>query len=518
MNNDNDRSEHIWSDQDESEAPRSFREAYLRAVNPHQPRPRASNLPQEKTPDPAERPSSRPRARNAPGSGRIYEEGDQRPGRPRPTRQSREEVYARLRQRPRQPVYTREQDETQSRPPAREKVREPASDHRAPGEANPSYRAGRRAAARAPRRPATGSANRPGSRAIEYEEYDVYEVSEVSGRSRQARPRPRQHRGRRALSIVLTGCLGGIITLVVVAAVIAFLVLHNTPLGQNLGVGKATYTRADQQTLVPGNASQLIVKNQAGNILVNTDSGVSSASLASIKRVQASSQSDATTRFRSLKLITQQISQGADPSCTASVCLLITATVPSSSSSPFGGSNGDTIDLTITLPTSFSNPVSPYTLALNAIAGNITVNGFNGILNLNSTAGNISVAHNAVIFAGTCIQSTHGNITIGQGSFFDPNQSSSLIPCKNTTSSQTHAWFSINSGVGSVNIVLRADNTDLLLDAFSLQGKIHTGFGPGIPTAADGSSTYHGPLLAGTRPIASLYIIASTGDITIRKQ
>jgi hypothetical protein len=518
MNNDNERSEHLWSDQDESEAPRSFREAYLRAVNPQQPRPRASNTPQEEMSEPAERPGSRSRARNAPGGGRIFEEGDGRSGRPRPTRQSREEVYARLRQRPRQPIYTREQEDTHSRPPARGKAPEQATRRRIPDETATPRRAGGQGTARAPRETANGSARRSGSRAVEYEEYDAYEVSEVSGRSRQANSRPRRHRGRRALSIVLTGCLGGIITLVVVVAVIAFLVLHNTPLGQNLGVGKATYTHTDQQVLVPGNATQLIVKSQAGNILVNTDRSVTSASLSSTKHVQASSQSDASTRFRSLGLTAHQISQGADPACTASVCLLVTATVPSSSSSPFGGGNGDTIDLTLTLPSSFSNPLSPYILLLNAAAGNITVNGFNGILNLNSTAGNISVAHNSVIFAGSCIQTSHGSITIGQESFFDLNQPSPLIPCKNVTSSQTHAWFSINSGVGNIDIVLRADNTDLLLDAFCLQGKIHTSFGPDIAPAADGSSTYHAPLLAGTTPLASLYIIASTGDITVRKQ
>lgn len=509
MNNDNDRSEHRCNDQDESEAPHTFREAYLRAANPHQPRPRARNVPQEELSDPAERPGNRTRARNAPGGGRIYEEGDLRSGRPRPTRQSREEVYARLRQRPRQPIYTREQEEDLSRPPARGKEPERAAGRRTDAEVTaPPPGRGR------------GSTRRPESRAVEYEEYDAYEVSEVSRSSRQAPTPRRQHRGRRAISIVLTGCLGGIITLVVVAAVIAFLVLHNTPLGQNLGVGKATYTHSDQQTLVSGNATELIVKSQAGNILVNTDERASSASLSSIKRVQASSQSDANTRFRALGLTTQQISQGADPACTASVCLLITATVPanSGSNSPFGGSNGDTVDLSITLPTSFSHPITPYILVLNAAAGNITVNGFNGILKLNSTAGNISVAHNALIFAGSCIQTSHGTITIGQGSFFDLSRPSAVVPCQNKTSNQTHAWFSINSGVGNVNIVLRADNTNLLLDALCLQGKIHTAFGPEIPSASDGSSTYHGPLLAGTTPLASLYIIASTGDITIRTQ
>lgn len=519
MSNENDRSERHWHDQDENETPRSFREAYLNAMNPHRPRPRSSNVPQEDEQETPGQAGGRARARNAPGSGRIYEESNERPARPRLTKQSRAEVYARLRQRPRQPIYAREQDETRNEPPTRANNQGQSTARRIPQETSSSHQSGGRAAPRVPGGTATGAADRSRLREVEYDEYDAYEVSESPWRTRREPAHRRRRRGRRVLSTVLTGCLGGIITLVIVAAVIGFLVLHNTPLGQNLGVSKSTYSRSDQQTLTLGNATQFIVKNQAGNILVNTDRSTSSASVVSVKKVQASSQGEANTRFRAIGLISRQISQGADPSCTASFCLLVTATVPPGlSSGPFGGSNGETVDLTITLPGSFSNPVSPSTLTASTNAGNIAVNGFNGILNLNSTAGDVSVAHNSVIFAGTCIQTTHGTVTIDQGSFFDPNQPSNLVPCKNTTSSSTHPWFSINSGVGNVNITLRSDNTDLVLDALAVKGQIHNSFGPAIPTASDGSTTYHGPLLPNTNPIASLYIIASTGDITIRKQ
>jgi hypothetical protein len=353
---------------------------------------------------------------------------------------------------------------------------------------------------------------------VEYEEYDAYEVSASSRRNKRT-PHPRRRAGRRVFSTLLVGCLGGIITLVVVAAVIGFLVLHNTPLGQNLGVGKSTYTRPDQQALPLGNATQIIIKSQAGNILVSTDHNSGNVSVTSLKKVQAGSQEEANNRFRSIGLLTRQISQGADPSCIATSCLLISTSVPAGSASgPFGGGNSDTVDLNVIVPGSFSNPVSPSMLTITTNAGNIAVNGFNGILNLNSIAGNINVAHNAIIFAGTCIQTTHGNVTIAQGSFFDPNQPSNLVPCKNTTSANPHPWFSINSGVGNVTIVLRSDNTDLLLDALAIKGKIRDSFGPEIPPASDGSSAYHGSLLPNTNPVASLYIIASTGDIAISKQ
>lgn len=501
MSNENDRSGHTWDDQDESEAPRSFREAYLDAMNPQ--RPRSDHAPQPETPD---RAGGRGRIRNAPGSGRISAEGDERSARPRPTRQSRDEVYARLRQRPRPPIYAREQDEPRPAPTAQQ-----GRARRRPAEAPHRTRGAQ-----------PGGVPRARSRTAEYDEYDeyeVYEVSERAGTGRRAGAPPRPRRGRRAFSVVLTGCLGGVITLVVLAAVIGFLLVHNTPLGQNLGVGRSTYTRTDQQALALGNATQLVVKSQAGNILVNTDRSASSASVSSVRRVQASSQSDANTRLRSIELSTRQISQGADPSCIASSCLLLTASVPPENSSGlFGGGNRATIDLTITLPVSFSNPVSPSLLSVRANAGNVVVNGFNGILNLNSIAGNISVAHNSLIFAGTCIQTTHGNVTIAQGSFFDPNQPSSLVPCRGTTSTGAHPWFSVNSGVGNVDIELRADNTNLVLDALSVKGAIHDSFGLAIPTASDGSAAYHGPLVPNANPVASLYIIASTGDITIHKQ
>jgi hypothetical protein len=144
------------------------------------------------------------------------------------------------------------------------------------------------------------------------------------------------------------------------------------------------------------------------------------------------------------------------------------------------------------------------------------VSGFNGILNLTGRAGNISVSH-ALIYAGTCIQTNQGNVVVGQGSFFDLNQSSNQVPCSTTTSAGAHPWFNIKSGVGNVDITLPANSTNLLLDANTNNGKISDDFGQNIPTASDGSATYHGPLLPNTNPAASLYVSTSTGDITIRK-
>lgn len=513
MSNENDRSESTWSNRDESEAHFSFREAYLNAMNRQ--RPRSGNIPQESEPETPGRPLNRARPRGAPGGGRIYEEGDERPSRPRPAKQSREEVYARLRQRPRQPVYARNQDETRARPPARAKNQSPA--RRVPGEEYPYHQSTSPATPRASRSGTPSSARRPrpGETA-----YDEHEVVEGDRGNRRAPTHPRRRRDRRVFSTVLTGCLGGIITLAVVAAVIVFFLLNNTPLSQNLGIGKSIYTQSGRQTLTLGSATQVIVKSLAGKVAITIDQGANSASLSSVRKVLASSQGDANSQFRSLALTTKQIGQGADPSCTASSCLLITATVPTSGSgNPLGGGNGDTIDLTLTLPASFNSPdpLSPYTISVNAQGGDIAVNGFNGIFNLTGRAGNISVAH-ALIYAGTCIQTNRGNVAIDQGSFFDLNQASNQVPCTTTTTTGAHPWFNVKSGVGNVDITLPANSTNLLLDANTNNGKISDDFGQNIPTGSDGSATYHGPLLPNTNPTASLYVSTSTGDITIRKQ
>ena len=515
MNKENDQPDTTWGNENEDEAPQTFRDAYLNAINANRPQPRADGPLSDDLPP--GRSGNRPRPRSAPGGGRIYTEGDDRSSRPRPARPSRDEVYARLRQRPRQPVYARDQEETSARPPAQARKQSPSTSQR---EREGAY------AVRQQTSPATPRASReipPGDprgaprQPVEHNGYDEYEVSEESRR------RPGQHhrrKQRRAFSTLLIGCLGGLVTLIIVVAVIFFLVLHNTPLGQNLGIGKSNFTQPNNVALDLGSASQLIVKNVAGNVTVNVDQTANSASLVSTKKVSASSQSDANSQFRQITLTSAQIRQGADPACTASSCLLITATVPvADSGGVLGGGAAAAIDLAITLPASFNSPdpLTPHAVSVNAAVGNIVVSGFNGILNLTGKAGNISVAH-ALIYAGTCIQDLHGDIDVGMGSFFDLSQPSNVVPCSNTTGSGTHPWFNIRGGVGNVAITLAQASTNLLLDANTNNGKISNDFGLSIPTASDGSATYHGPLLSGVNPTASLYLFTSTGNIALHKQ
>jgi hypothetical protein len=315
--------------------------------------------------------------------------------------------------------------------------------------------------------------------------------------------------------------VGGLIALIIVAGVLVFLVLHNTPLGQNLGVSKVTLNQPPQtQTLPLRSATQLIIKNPAGNVHVSVDQNASTATLTSVRHVQASSQSDADKQFKQIVLSVKPIAKGADPACLVSSCLLVSATVPATTSGGlFGGGNGDSIDLTITLPPSFnpSTPNTPNIITANAGAGNISVDSFNGVLNLNGDAGNIAVTH-ALIFASTCIQTLHGNITIAQQSIFDLASSSPLVPCSDTTSTDpSRPWFNVKSGVGNVDITLTTNLSNLLLDANTNNGTITDDFNLTITNNA-GADTYHGPIVPKTTPTASLYVATSTGNIALHKQ
>lgn len=528
MSNDNDRPNNTWDDENERQPPSTFRDAYRDAVNRGQPRPRAGGSPRD---DMSETPGRRSRPRNTSGGGRIYEEGDERPSRPRPTRQSRAEVEARLRPRPRQSARSQDQDEEHIQPPGQA---------RRPGQLPPRGRRDEQGdmypyhqpspapirmppASRGARSTGPSRSGRRASRSYdEYEEYGEYE--EMQGRRHGS---GRHHRGERerrksTLRTLFVGCVSSLLTLAVIAAILIFLVWRSN-VGQNLGLGlgSSTYTQTSQQALNLGTASQLIVQNQAGDVAVNVDQNASGATLSSVKKVQASSSSSATSQFNQIKLTVKPISQGANPACTTGSCLLIATTLPATNGNALGSSNGNVVSLTITLPASFHslNPATPYTISASTAAGNISVNGFTGILDLTGNVGNVNInVTHALIYAGTCLQTTHGNVVVNQESIFDLATPSKLVPCSATTSNQAHPWFNISSGVGNVSIALTTNSTNLLLDANTNSGKVTTEFGLTIPTTGDGSATYHGPLLPNTHPTASLYVATSTGNIAINKQ
>jgi hypothetical protein len=526
MSRDNDRRRNHWDDEYETEDQETFHD-------PYPPKSRSSYNTQDR-PGTDGRTGSRGKSASKPGGGRIYEEGrEQPPTRPRPTRQSQAEAYARLRQRPHQPIYSREQEEHRARSASQAKKRPERADPRREEFDEPAYqppprrRSSDEHISRRPEPPETTQTSRrtapinpryvTSQRTDErYEEHDEYREyaratprRQGTGYASQRRPDKRR-RGRGLFSTILIGCLGGLITLLVLAGVIFFVLAQKTPILQN--IGKSPATQSSTQSISLGKATQLIIKNQIGNISINVDPTASGATLTSTRNVLASSQSDASNQFKQIQLTTQQIGQATDSTCIVSSCLLISATVPTVSSNESTSS----IDLTLTLPSSV-NSLNPDTLNANTASGNITVSKFNGILNLSNTSGSISITQ-ALVFAGSCVQTMHGNITIDQGSIFNLNQASNRVPCSNTISSGQHPWFNITSGIGNIDITLNAPSSDVLLDANTNSGQITDDFGITIPNNSDGSASYHGPLISHTNPAASLYVASSTGYIKLHKQ
>lgn len=539
MSNEHDQPDDYWESEGEVEASPPFR-----TTNQPRPSTRSHSAPQP-PPETPEYPLTRPRPRGVPGAGSMYEEeeDDELTARdPRTTRQAHKEALARVRQRPRQPLPSHNPEEPRARsaPPA-SKTGHTARLHHDHSEDHPSHTSRVRRdygedhpshTTRLYRDHSEDYAERPTTllrppRTYEPydDEYERYEQHAGYGTARQQRayasshqPYQRPRRRRRTGSRILTGCVGVLLTLAALVAVGAYYVLHNTPLGQSFG--QTTYTQQISQAIALGNASEVIIKNQIGNVSITVGGNASNASLTSMRKVQAHSQSEADSQFSKIVLSTQQISQGADPACTASACVRITATLPpaTNASNLFGPINTASIDLTLTLPSNFNSPdpTKPATLSASTASGDLSVSGFNGILYFTGNSGAIHVTH-TLIFAGTCLQTMQGDITIGQGSIFDLNQPSNQIPCSPTTSSGVHPWFNITSGRGNVAIALTAPSTNLLLDANTNDGKINDDFGVNIPSNSDGSASYHGPLVPNGTPTASLYVFTSTGNIAIQQ-
>lgn len=570
-----------WADDEgEEETPQTLRDVYLDAMNQKRPRRPSDDSP----PETPRRRGTRSLPRGVPGSAYTYEESEEMGGQgARTSRQAHREALARLRRRPRQPIYARKQEEPPPRttPPTSRQGRAGSSQlqdegfsprhrpqRRDPPDMYPSQptRAERDSAYAASMHQRDKDAHqrlaedhdtlRPSSaeRGLRAREYarlhneggydedaprredeenarlksamrrertdawaeDDYETHTLAPRRRGSYRRGSRRRQGGAGSHIFAGCLGGLLTVMIIVAVGAFYLLHNTPLGQTFG--KTAYKQRVSQAISLANAGELIIENQVGNITIGVANTNGGGTLTSVRTVYASNSGEADTLLSKMKLSIQQINQGADPACIVDACLQVSATLPPNTSSGLFGTTSSSMDLQLSLPASFNlpDPVSPHIISTNSKAGAIAIDGFNGVLNITGESGNIAITH-SLIFASTCVQTMQGDITIGTGSLFDLSQSSNRVPCNNTTSSSDHPWFNVTSGKGSVTIALSTPSTNLLLDANTNNGKISDDFGLNIPSTSDGSASYHGPLLPNSNPSASLYVFTSTGNIAIRK-
>ena len=333
---------------------------------------------------------------------------------------------------------------------------------------------------------------------------------------RALRPRPRNQttqmpirRQRRIWSTLLIGCAGGVITIALILAVIAFVFLRNVPIHIG-GIGKTTFSKQlPQQTLpITANITQLQVHNRVGNISIMVDPSAKQGTLTGVMKVQASNSSDAAKEFERIKV---DVTPSSDQST-----LIVSAAVPDTSTGLLASSS-DSVDLTIVLPPSI-NTIPPFKLSADIAAiGDITVQNFNGLLTLTDNTGSIAVK-GGLLDEGSCLQTHVGNTTFEGSLTTGAAADTGLIPCTTNTTQNSHPWFSFKCGTGNANVTLSAATTNLTLDASTNNGKINSGeFNLNIQQNSDGSASYYGPLTSGTAQEALLALIVSTGDINLHK-
>jgi hypothetical protein len=344
-------------------------------------------------------------------------------------------------------------------------------------------------------------------------EVEEYERSAYRPRPRPQTPQIPTKRPRRVWSTLLIGCAGGVITIAILLAVVAFLFLRNVPIHGGIGgIGKSTYTKQiAQQTLpITGMVTQIQVHNRVGNVSIVVDPSATQGSLSGTMKVQATSSSDANTEFGRIKV---NVTTSSDQST-----LVVNATVPDATSGLLASSS-DSVDLNIVLPQSV-NPSPPFTLALSAdiaATGNISVQNYNGLLTLTNNTGNITVS-GGLQSEGSCLQTNVGNVTFAGNLVTGQAADTGLVPCTTNKVQNTHPWFSFKSGTGNVLVTLSAVTTNLTLDANTNNGKIDgNAFSLNVQPNSDGSASYYGPLVPGTSPTAVLSLTVSTGNITLHK-
>src|SRR6266446_3015932 len=340
----------------------------------------------------------------------------------------------------------------------------------------------------------------------EFEEFDRPALRPATRMQPSQRP-------RRIWSTLLIGCIGGIVTVLLILGIIAFVLFRNLPSGLGGIIGsKSSFTKQVQQPLpISATIRQLQVHNRVGNLSIMVDSTATQATLSAVEKVQASSSSDANKEFGRISV---NVKAGSDPSI-----LTVSATVPDTSGGLLAGAS-DSVDMTIVLPPSAvnNNPTMPFTISASvASTGDMSVQNFNGLLNLTDNMGNISVQH-GLLTEGSCLQTNNGNVTFNGSLAIGVNSDTGLVPCTANTTRNPHPWFSIKSEVGNVDVTLSAETTNVILDASTNSGKINlSDFNLHIQQNSDGSASYNGPLIAGTSPTAELVLGVSTGNITLHK-
>jgi hypothetical protein len=370
----------------------------------------------------------------------------------------------------------------------------------------------------------TGRMSRDKTRRDQFDEYDEYWEADDddllqddfhvptarparSSRSRRSyapprderRPRRRSRR-RRVWPWLLVGCAGGIVMLVLAAAIVVLLAIHSATGGNISGLPgipglpkSANYTRQSTQTLSVSSLGLLQVQDPIGNVTITVDPNATSATLTTIKHVKVASSSAAQGEFSKIAVQVQPIGSG----------LSINATVPDSGG--ILGTHNDSVDLELVLPQSaIATGSTPPAFSVSMSIGNITLKNAGGLLTLKDDVGNITV-NQGVLYDGSHLETGTGNVAYS-GNINTAPATGNAAPL-----------YKLQSETGNVNAALPA-STNVILDANTNLGKINSEF-PINVTNSDGAANYYGPLLANSTPAptAILTLDVSTGNVTIQE-
>jgi hypothetical protein len=348
-----------------------------------------------------------------------------------------------------------------------------------------------------------------------------------------------QSRQPSAWPALLTGCAIGVILAVVALATIIVTGIYSLQNGKiSLPmITPANRTISTQETLtVPlSSISQIVVCDVIGNVLLKADPTVSKPTVTVTKNVQASSQTAADQQFQHLVATIQPPGTLSGPlSCTRLQATAIASTTtpsqPLSTSDPSSstattsntnttltvnvtmpaGSSAASVDMTIALPPNVLPASGPSTIVSIETAGNISVDGLSGLLNIKSDSGNpqnnneIQVTH-AALADGSRL-STSGAIS------FDGYLAQAADPNKTA--------FYILEGEKQIDVTLPG-TINVTLEAYAVSGSINSQFPlqPNLLQKDKNMTSYHGPLNASVGPPvnAQLTLHVGIGSVNIHQ-
>jgi len=337
---------------------------------------------------------------------------------------------------------------------------------------------------------------------------DDYELHPRKRRRRydeEAEFHPRRRR-RARWPFLLMGCAGGIVIVVIAAAIGILTLSSNLPTGGLGNVGNAqTFTRKNQQQLpLSSSIAQVQVHNQIGDVSITVDPAATVTTVTTIKKVKATSSDNANKEFGRILVQVQS------PSAPSNI-LTVSASIPNAGGTILGQAD-DSVDVTITLPPAVStNAGTPLAVNVVTSVGNVLVSGLNAVLVVKNDIGDVT-AHQSHLFDGSHLETGTGNV-IFDGSL-DTTGSLSSDPCNNPTSA-SHPMYKIQSERGNLDVTLPV-TTNIILDANVNAGMINSEFAIKV-TNTGGSPGYCGPLLSNplNPPAGVLVLDVSSGNIAL---